>query len=52
MAPMEKKLINKKMLNKKEIDWVNKYHLKVKKNLLKFMNHKEKANLIDSCSPI
>ncbi len=52
MAPMEKKLINKKMLSKKEIDWLNKYHLKVKKNLFKFMNREEKASLIDSCSPI
>jgi len=52
MAPMEKNLINKKMLNKKEIDWLNKYHLKVKKNLFKFMNREERASLIDSCSPI
>ena len=52
MAPIEKNLINKKMLNKKEISWLNKYHTKVKKNLLKFMNLKEKANLIDACSPI
>ena len=52
MAPLEKNLIKKKMLNKKEIVWLNKYHSKVKKNLLKFMNIEEKANLIDACSPI
>ena len=52
MAPIEKDLIKKKMLNKKEIDWLNKYHKKVKKNLFKFMNFKEKANLIEACSPI
>ena len=52
MAPIEKRLINKKMLSKKEKDWLNKYHLKVKKNLFKFMNREEKINLIDSCSPI
>ena len=52
MAPIEKDLINKKMLSKKEIDWLNKYHSKVKKNLFKFMSPKEKANLIDTCSPI
>ena len=52
MAPMEKDLINKKMLNKKEVDWLNKYHSKVKKNLFQFMNAEEKANLIDICSPI
>jgi len=52
MAPMEKNLIKKKMLNKKEISWLNKYHTKVKKNLLRFMNLKERVNLIDACSPI
>jgi len=52
MAPIEKDLIKKKMLNKKEIDWLNKYHAKVKKNLFRFMNSEEKANLIDACSPI
>jgi len=31
MAPIEKDLIKKKMLNKKEIGWLNKYHTKVKK---------------------
>jgi len=52
MAPIEKDLIKKAMLNKKEIAWLNKYHNKVKKNLFKFMNIKEKANLIDACSPV
>ena len=52
MAPIEKDLIKKKMLNKKEIGWLNKYHTKVKKSLLRFMNLEEKANLIDACSPI
>ena len=52
MAPIEKDLIKKKMLNKKEIDWLNKYHTKVKKNLFRFMNLEEKANLINACSPI
>ncbi len=52
MAPIEKDLIKKKMLNKKEIDWLNKYHNKVKKNLFKFMNSEERVNLIDACSPI
>jgi len=52
LAPIEKNLIEKKMLNKKEINWLNKYHIKVKKNLLKFMNLEEKVNLIKACSPI
>jgi len=52
MAPIEKDLIKTKMLNTKEIGWLNKYHAKVKKNLFRFMNPEEKANLIDACSPI
>ena len=52
MAPMEKDLINKKMLNKKEINWLNKYHVKVKKSLFRFMNFEEKVNLTNACSPI
>jgi len=52
MAPMEKDLIRKKMLNKKEISWLNKYHSKVRKNLFKFMNLEERVSLIDACSPI
>ena len=52
MVPIEKSLIKIKMLNKKEIVWLNKYHTKVKKNLIKFMNPEEKVNLIDACSSI
>ena len=52
LAPIDKTLIKKKMLNKKEIDWLNKYHAKVKKSLFRFMNHEEKANLVDACSPV
>ena len=40
------------MLSKNEIEWLNKYHNKVKKNLFKFMNSEEKPKLIDACSPI
>jgi len=52
MVPIEKDLIKKKMLNKGEINWLNKYHTKVKKNLFKFMNFREKSSLINACSPI
>ena len=52
LAPIEKNLIKKNMLNKKEIIWLNKYHAKVKKNLFQFMNLEEKASLIKACSPI
>ena len=36
-VPLELKLINKKMLTKFEIDWVNEYHQKVFKDLSKFI---------------
>ena len=52
LAPIEKDLIKKKMLNKKEIGWLNEYHAKVRKNLFKFMNFEDKSNLIKACSPI
>ena len=52
MAPIEKDLIKKNMLNKKEIVWLNNYHAKVKNNLLKFMDFDDKVNLIKACSPI
>ncbi len=52
MAPIEKDLIDKKILNSSEIKWINNYHATVKKNLSKFMNFKEKMDLVKACSPI
>ena len=52
IAPIEKNLINKKILNKDEINWINTYHKKVKKNLLKFMSVSEKIDLAKACLPI
>jgi Xaa-Pro aminopeptidase len=52
VVPIEKDLINKKMLNKNEINWINKYHSRVRKNLLKFMSFQEKVDLTKACSPI
>ncbi len=52
LAPIEKNLIDRKMLNKNEKSWLNKYHSKVRKNLFKFMNAEEKENLLNACSPI
>ncbi len=52
MVPIEKDLINKKMLNKNEINWINKYHSRVRKNLLQFMSFQEKMDLTKACSPI
>ena len=52
LAPMDKSLIKKNILNKKEIGWLNNYHSKVFHNLKKFMNKSELVDLKNSCSNI
>jgi len=52
LAPIDKSLIEKKLLNKNEIDWLNNYHIKVFNNLKKFMNKSELIELKNSCSNI
>ena len=52
LAPIDKSLIQKKLLNKNEIDWLNNYHAKVFNNLKKFMNKSELIQLKNSCSNI
>ena len=41
MAPIDKDLINKNILSRKEKNWLNNYHKKVFENLKKFMNKKK-----------
>ena len=50
MAPIDKNLIKKTLLNKKEISWLNNYHSTVFKNLKRFMNGSELVDLRNSCS--
>ena len=52
MAPIEKDLIIKKSLNKKERKWLNDYHKIVFRNLVKFMNKIEALELKKACSAI
>ena len=52
MAPIEKELINKNLLNKNEKLWLNKYHSEVYKNLKKSMNKQELFELKKACSAI
>ena len=52
LAPIEKDLILKDILNNFEIKWINSYHRKVQKNLLNFMSSKEKQSLKKACLPI
>ena len=52
MAPIDKDLILKERLNKKEIRWLNIYHQKVFKNLRDRMNNQEILELRKACSAI
>ena len=44
MVPLDKDLIEKKMLNQKK-EWINGYHKKVYESLKRKMNRLEKKNL-------
>ena len=52
MAPIDKSMVNKDLLNKIEINWLNNYHSKVFKNLKKFMDNSELKMLKENCSNI
>jgi len=52
LAPIDKSLIQKNLLNKSEISWLNQYHSKVFYNLKKFMDKSELVELKKSCSNI
>ena len=52
MAPIDKDLIDTKILNQKERDWLNSYHRQVFKNLKKTMNNSEIRELKKACSAI
>ena len=51
-APIDKSLIVKELLSKKEILWLNRYHKKVYQTLKKYMDKKELDFLKKSCSNI
>ena len=51
-APIDKSLIVKKLLNDKEVEWLNRYHQNVFRTLKKYMNKKELILLEKSCSNI
>ena len=52
MAPIDKELVDLKILNKNEKNWLNNYHQKVFNSLKKFMNKSECLELSKSCSAI
>ncbi len=47
LAPLDKELIDEKMLTKKEKDYIFKYHLMIYSKLSNFLNYKEKKWLIE-----
>ena len=51
-APIDKSLIDKKILKEKEINWLNNYHRDVYRNLKRFMNRSELFDLKQACSKI
>ncbi len=52
MAPIDKNLINLKILNQNEKNWINNYHREVLKNLKSSMSKFEELELIKACSAI
>ena len=52
MVPIDKSLINKNIMKKNEIDWLNNYHLNVFKKIKTFMNKSELLELKQACSKI
>ena len=51
-VPIDKNLIIKKLLSRREIFWLNQYHQNVYKKLKKFMSKQETKELRDLCSNI
>ena len=52
MAPIDKSLIIKNYLNKKEISWLNNYHKNVFDNLKRYMAKSDIVDLKQACSNI
>ena len=52
LVPIDKNLIEKKLLNNLEINWLNNYHYTVLEKLKKYMNKNELVELKNLCSNI
>ena len=52
LAPIDKSLIQKNLLNKSEISWINNYHSEVYLKLKKYMNKSELVHFKNFCSYI
>ena len=51
-APIDRDLIDKKILNSSEIDWINSYHNSVYKKINKYLIHDEKLWLKKTTKPL
>ena len=52
LAPIDKSLVDKKLLTSTEKNWLNTYHQRVFNNLKKFMNKFQLSQLRQACSNI
>ncbi len=52
LVPIDKSLVDKKLLNNREIDWINSYHQLIFKKYNKYMNSNQKKDLINACSKL
>lgn len=51
-VPIDKKLIDKYLLNEDELAWLNEYHKNVYESLVPFLNKTEQCWLEKACSPL
>ncbi len=52
LVPIDKRLINKYLLNEDEVSWLNKYHRHVYESLCPYMNNKERQWLEGACASL
>ena len=52
LVPLDKRLINKYLLNEEDIKWVNEYHQKVLETMSPYLDNKHKEWLEDACAPL
>jgi len=52
LFPIDKKMIDRKLLDDQEVEWLNNYHLKVYSKLSPHLNEDEQAWLKEKCSQI
>ncbi len=52
LVPLDKRLINKYLLNEEETKWVNEYHQKVLETMSPYLDNRHKEWLEDACAPL